>query len=65
MGVVKVAFYDWNHNGKKDRQDDYLEYEIYKKSTQTNTGDSVGCSTYIYIILGFLFIINLLAQCSN
>ena len=25
-----MAMYDWNHNGKNDRQDDYLEYMIYK-----------------------------------
>ena len=29
-----MAFYDWNHNGKKDLQDDYLEYNIYKKCTE-------------------------------
>ena len=24
-----MAMYDWNHNGKNDMQDDYLEYMIY------------------------------------
>jgi len=27
-----MAFYDWNHDGKKDFADDYLEYNIYKES---------------------------------
>lgn len=31
-----MAIYDWNRNGKKDIQDDYLEYNIYKQSTQNN-----------------------------
>ena len=31
-----MAFYDWNHNGKNDRQDDYLEYMIYQESTKNN-----------------------------
>lgn len=25
-----MAMYDWNHDGKKDWQDDYIEYQIYK-----------------------------------
>lgn len=31
-----MAMYDWNHNGKNDRQDDYLEYMIYKDCTNDN-----------------------------
>lgn len=27
-----MAFYDWNKDGKKDVQDDWLEYNIYKKA---------------------------------
>ena len=26
-----MAFYDWNHDGKKNLIDDYIEYNIYKK----------------------------------
>ncbi len=29
-----MALYDWDHNGKKDIIDDYLEYNIYKKSDE-------------------------------
>ena len=28
-----MAFFDWNHDGKKDVQDDFIEYNIYKEST--------------------------------
>ena len=38
-----MAMYDWNHNGKNDRQDDYLEYMIYKDCTNdinSNTNQS-------------------------
>ena len=26
--------YDWNQNGKKDMMDNYIQYQIYKKSTE-------------------------------
>ena len=25
-----MAINDWNHNGKKDLADDFIEYQIYK-----------------------------------
>lgn len=28
-----MAMYDWNHDGKKDVMDDYIEYQIYKDVT--------------------------------
>ena len=28
-----MALYDWNHNGKKDWQDNYIEYQVYKDVT--------------------------------
>ena len=31
-----MAFYDWNDDGKKDLTDDFIEYQIYKKSTNKN-----------------------------
>ena len=34
-----MAFYDWNHDGKKDVTDDFLEYQIYNEST-SNTNYS-------------------------
>ena len=36
-----MAFYDWNHDGKKDWKDNYIEYNIYKSSTgQSSSGGS-------------------------
>ena len=31
-----MAMYDWNHNGKKDMSDNYIEYQIYKDVTGQN-----------------------------
>ena len=31
-----MALYYWDHNGKKDIIDDYLEYNIYKKVMKTD-----------------------------
>lgn len=38
--VIPMAMYDWNHNGKNDRQDDYLEYMIYKDCTNDNNSNT-------------------------
>ena len=35
-----MAIYDWNHNGKKDFGDDFIEYNIYKESTDQNKKSS-------------------------
>lgn len=35
-----MAMYDWNHNGKNDMQDDYLEYMIYKDCTNDNNSNT-------------------------
>lgn len=35
-----MAFYDWNKDGKKDVQDDFIEYNIYKQSTQNNNNNN-------------------------
>ena len=67
-----MAFYDWNKDGKKDVQDDFIEYNIYKKSTQKNNNNNyssgggisnfgAGCATVIsiFIAAGILSIFNL------
>ena len=62
-----MAFYDWNHNGKKDLQDDFLEYKIYeecqKDSNQPPRGDSGGggCSCFLYGLV-ILFVIKLFIE---
>ena len=39
-----MAFFDWNHDGKKDFRDDFIEYQIYKNTTskQNYTPRSAG-----------------------
>lgn len=67
-----MAFYDWNKDGKKDVQDDFIEYNIYKQSTQNNTNNNyrsnggmsnfgAGCATVasIFIAAGILSVFNL------
>ena len=34
-----MAFYDWNHDDKKDWQDDFIEYQIYKDVTNESDED--------------------------
>lgn len=51
-----MAMYDWNHNGKKDMSDNYIEYQIYKDVTDQNDEPSYtpskgnGMSTFGAII---------------
>lgn len=67
-----MAFFDWNGNGKKDLQDDFIEYNIYKQSTQNNNNNNyrsnggmsnfgAGCATVasIFIAAGILSVFNL------
>ena len=64
-----MALYDWNKDGKKDVQDDFIEYNIYKQSTQNNNYRSgggmsnfgAGCAAVvsIFIAAGILSIFNL------
>ncbi len=57
-----MAYYDWNKDGKKDIQDDFIEYNIYKQSTQNNNNSNyrssggisnfgAGCGTVLTIII--------------
>ncbi|MCM1536456.1 MAG: hypothetical protein NC126_11090 [Clostridium sp.] len=59
-----MALHDWNHNGKKDVVDDYIEYQIYKETTKSNNAGgnasegSDGMSTFgaIAATIGGLFL---------
>ncbi|MGN0401504.1 MAG: hypothetical protein ACI4HQ_04485 [Acetatifactor sp.] len=57
-----MALHDWNHNGKKDWQDNYIEYQIYKDVTgQKNNSSYIpsnGISTFGAILstVGGLFL---------
>ena len=67
-----MAYFDWNKDGKKDVQDDFIEYNIYKQSTQNNSNNNynsgggmsnfgAGCATVasIFIAAGILSVFNL------
>ena len=67
-----MAFFDWNKDGKKEVQDDFIEYNIYKQSTQNNSNNNynsgggmsnfgAGCATVasIFIAAGILSVFNL------
>lgn len=49
-----MAFYDWNHDGNKDFMDDYLEYNIYKKSTGNNSSNSSSVGFLGKMFIGFV-----------
>lgn len=57
-----MALHDWNHNGKNDWQDDYIEYQIYKnitgKKNNTSYSRGNGMSTFGAILstIGGLFL---------
>ena len=58
-----MAMYDWNHDGKKDWQDNFIEYQIYKNATEQKDkssytpGSSNGMSTLgaiVSVVGGFV-----------
>ena len=56
-----MAFRDWNHDGRKDFADDYIEDQIYKKSISNSNYTSRsggGISTFGAIVatIGGLFL---------
>lgn len=57
-----MALHDWNHDGKKEWQDNYIEYQIYKNSTGQKNNSSYtrsnGISTFgaIFSTIGGLFL---------
>ena len=56
-----MALFDWNHDGKKDWQDNYIEYQIYINSTKKSNSSytpSNGISTFGAILstVGGLFL---------
>ena len=40
-----MAMYDWNHDGKKDGIDNFIEYNIYKESTGQSNKSSYSRSS--------------------
>ena len=68
-----MAFFDWNQDGKKDWQDDFLEYNIYKECTKEddeeddddysvgNNSSNSGCGFWICVCI-VLVIIGMLSK---
>lgn len=60
-----VAVHDWNKNGKKDIQDDFIEYKIYQESIKSNNGsDNSGCGAWGWIAVIVIFL-SLLSKCGG
>ena len=38
--MLNMAFNDWNHDGRKDWQDNYMEYQIYRDVTGNRNNSS-------------------------
>ena len=60
--MLNMAFNDWNHDGKKDWQDNYIDYQIYRNVTGNKNNSSYtprnGISTFGAILstIGGLFL---------
>lgn len=56
-----MALHDWNHNGKKDFTDNYIDYQIYKDSTSNNNytprnGNGISTFGAVAATIGGLFL---------
>lgn len=67
-----MAMYDWNHDGKKDGIDDYLEYQIIHKdhasgsNRASHNAKSTGISTFgavFSVVSGFVLAALLYTVC--
>lgn len=66
-----MALYDWNKDGKKDFQDDFVEYQIYRDCTNNknesssysdNSGSGKGLLNYVCIVLVIVIIIGAFSE---
>lgn len=62
-----MAIFDWNHNGKNDLQDDFLEFQIYqdylkkRKEGGYSSAGSTGCGTAIITVIVIIVILGIIA----
>ena len=47
--------YDWNHDGKKDGIDNFIEYNIYKESTGQSNKSSYSVIQHPWCSKSFLY----------
>ena len=60
-----MAFYDWNGDGKKDLMDDFIEYNIYKRSMEnSNNGRKPGSESSFKGFWG-VFLVCCVIACFN
>ncbi|MBE5943205.1 MAG: hypothetical protein E7264_11815 [Lachnospiraceae bacterium] len=64
-----MAFYDWNQDGKKDWQDNYIEYNIYKRSTSNgnqsySSGDGSSFKAFVAVVIFFLMVCGVVNLCT-
>lgn len=60
-----MAVYDWNNNGKKDVQDDFLEYNIYNESKNGDgVNDNSGCGALGWFAV-IMILLGLLSKCGG
>ena len=52
-----MALYDWNHDGKKDFTDDFIEYQMYRASINCDDIQSKSPSGAGAVVLMILIII--------
>ena len=60
-----MAFYDWNGDGKKDFADDYMEYNIYKRSTENSNNGRISGSDPTFKSFWGVFFVCCLIACFN
>lgn len=60
-----MAFYDWNHDGKKDMVDDFIEYQVYKDcmKSENRSSNCSGSSGDGGWVIGFIVIMIFFAIC--
>lgn len=46
-----MALYDWNHDGKNDSVDNFIEYQVYHDCTGNSTSNSGGSSHWWVMVL--------------
>ena len=56
-----MSMYDWNHDGKKDFKDDFIEYQAYKSSTDNSnitprSGGGISTFGAVVATIGGLFL---------
>ena len=63
--VVDMALYDWNGDGKKDFTEDFIEYNIYKRSMENRNNGRKPCSNPSFKGFLTIFLVCCVIACFN